>query len=93
MARVEAMTPIVGRPLRDRLWQILQVMLADRRQAWEMAADGTYRRPVEGGGDDAASVGTHETLMSLARAEAVVSAEELHLLRCGDDEGADRARA
>ena len=65
-------------------------MLADGRQAWEMAPDGTYHRPTTDGDDDSGSA-THETLMSLARADAVVGPEELHLLRCGDDEAGTAA--
>ena len=30
--------------LRERLWEILQIMLTDRRQAWELHADGSYQR-------------------------------------------------
>jgi polyphosphate kinase len=79
LARVEAVTPIDRRPLRERLWNVLQIMLNDRRQAWVMDGDGAYRqlRPAEGTED----VGTHQALMMLARAEAVVSPEELSWLR------------
>src|SRR5262249_32082508 len=38
--RVEAITPIEAPHLRRRLWQILQTMLADQRQAWDMHPDG-----------------------------------------------------
>ena len=34
--RVEAITPIEAPALRQRLWQILQTSLEDRRQAWDM---------------------------------------------------------
>jgi polyphosphate kinase len=65
--RVEAATPVEDRPLRERLWDILQASLADQRQAWDMQSDGTYRqaRP----GEDAtgpAAVGTHAWLMEMA---------------------------
>jgi len=40
--RVEAITPIEAPALRQRLWQILQTSLEDRRQAWDMRADGSY---------------------------------------------------
>ncbi|HSI33978.1 MAG: polyphosphate kinase 1 [Phycisphaerae bacterium] len=78
LARVEAIVPIARRPLRERLWGLLQILLSDRRQAWMMAADGSYAqaRP-ESDGD----LGTHVILMNLARHEAVVSPEELMLLR------------
>jgi polyphosphate kinase len=79
LARVEAVTPIDRRPLRERLWGILQIMLNDRRQAWEMDSEGAYRqlKPKEGEED----LGTHQTLMNLARQDAVVTPEELSFLR------------
>jgi polyphosphate kinase len=63
--RVEAVVPVEDRPLKERLWEILQVMHGDNRQAWDMHADGTYvqRRPAEG----EAERGTQQTLMSLTR--------------------------
>lgn len=47
LARVEISAPIEDRPLRETVWTILQVMLRDRRQAWDMQPDGAYvqRRP------------------------------------------------
>ncbi len=47
LARVEISAPIEDRPLREMVWTILQVMLHDRRQAWDMQPDGSYiqRRP------------------------------------------------
>jgi polyphosphate kinase len=79
LGRVEAVVPIDRRPNRERLWQVLQVMLDDRRQAWEMRPDGTYQRPTDTNGS--AGPGTHESLMTLTRTEAVISPEELCLLR------------
>ena len=76
--RVEAVVPIEPRPSRERPWRILNVMRRDRRQAWVMDADGAYRQLEPG---DDRDLGTHATLMNLARAEAVVSPEELDLLR------------
>ena len=63
--RVEAVSPVEDRPLRERLWQSLQVMLGDRRQAWEMDADGNYRQRLVA--DPALDVGTHRRLMALAQ--------------------------
>jgi polyphosphate kinase len=64
MARVEAVVPVTRKPLRERLWDILRIMLNDRRQAWDMHADGTYvqRMPT-----DPTAVGTQQALMALAR--------------------------
>ena len=72
-ARVEAVVPIERRPLRERLWDILRVMLTDQRQAWDMASDGTYtqRRPT-----DPTAQGTHQTLMALARQSVALKSAE-----------------
>ncbi len=75
-ARVEAVVPIERRSARERLWFILQTMLSDGRQAWDMDGDGTYTlRRVEG------DIGTQQTLMNLARHEAVITPEKLNVLR------------
>ena len=65
LARVEAITPIEQRSLREQCWRILTVMLEDRRQAWDMQPDGSYilRTP----DDPERDLGTHETLLRLAR--------------------------
>ncbi len=65
--RVEAAAPIRTRSLRARLWEILQVTLADRRNAWEMQPDGSYVQLFPGD-DDPTEEGTHATLMHLALA-------------------------
>jgi polyphosphate kinase len=64
--RVEAITPIEARPLRQRLWHILQTSLEDRRQAWDMHSDGSYtqRTPLEGPADAPEVVGTQAALMA-----------------------------
>lgn len=70
LARVEAVTPIESRPGRERCWDILQVMLRDGRQAWDMQSDGSYvqRSPAPGNaGKDADAVGTHTYLMQATR--------------------------
>jgi polyphosphate kinase len=67
--RVEAVVPVRPRALRERLWEVLQVQLEDRRNAWEMQPDGGYRR-LEAGPDasEVAREGTHVTLMKRTRA-------------------------
>jgi polyphosphate kinase len=66
--RVEAVTPVEAAPLRARLWEILDVMLRDHRQAWDMRPDGSYvqRKPVDGATGPEA-VGSQQTLMDLTR--------------------------
>ncbi len=73
-ARVEAITPIEDKRLRAYVINVLQTMLADQRQAWEMLPDGRYRKlspPTAESPDrpdkQAASDGTHEVLMEQAQ--------------------------
>lgn len=65
--RVEAATPILGRPERERLWEILQIGLHDRRQAWDMQPDGSYvRRSTDAmPAEHPDAIGTHQRLMAL----------------------------
>jgi polyphosphate kinase len=63
--RVEAITPIEQRHHRQYLWKVLEIMLADQRQAWDMRPDGSYaQRPGDDGKD---KTGTHKVLMKSAR--------------------------
>jgi polyphosphate kinase len=65
--RVEAAVPIMERRLRARLWEILEVCLADRRNAWEMRPDGSYSQLRPDDGDDRVGAeGTHTTMVRLA---------------------------
>jgi polyphosphate kinase len=68
--RVEAAVPICDRRLRARLWEILQVSLADRRNAWEMRPDGSYVQvlPDDDPDETRSSEGTHAVMMRLALA-------------------------
>jgi polyphosphate kinase len=68
--RVEAVAPVCPRPLRQWLWRILQIMLHDRRQAWDLGPDGSYVQRTPAAGDDKPgpeTQGTHATLMELTR--------------------------
>jgi polyphosphate kinase len=40
--RVEVVTPIEDVTARQRLWQNLELLLSDTRQAWDMQPDGKY---------------------------------------------------
>ena len=59
--RVEAITPVEAPKLTKELQDILDIMLADNRQAWDMDSEGvfTQRRPAKG----EAERGTHKMLM------------------------------
>jgi polyphosphate kinase len=79
--RVEAITPLEKRPLRERIWKMLEVYLADQRSAWDMQPDGTYieRRPREDT-PRLQAIGTQQVLMEWAdqtRGVAVSSSSEI----------------
>jgi polyphosphate kinase len=62
--RVEVITPIRDPDIAKDLQEILGIMLADNRQAWELQADGSYiqRRPCE----DCPETNSQKNLMSMA---------------------------
>ena len=62
--RVEAVAPVTDPDLTGRLQEVLDVMLADNQQAWELSEDGGWqrRRPAEG----ERPVATHRRLSELA---------------------------
>ncbi len=63
--RVEAVTPVDDPVLRERLRDVLDVMLRDDRRAWDLGADGVWRR-AEAVTTDPAGVDTFETMMARA---------------------------
>ena len=68
LARVETIAPIEDRKLRERIWEIFELMLNDRRQSWDMQSDGTYiqykpSQPIE-------EIGTQKRLMELTARRA-----------------------
>jgi len=71
--RVEVVTPVLAKEAKEKLWEILEVCLQDRRQSWMLQEDGTYLRLERGyaapgdGNDGPAALGTHAFLMELAR--------------------------
>ena len=62
--RVEVITPIEDPEISNDLQEILGIMLADNRQAWDLQADGSYiqRRPQFGSEDQS----TQQILMDMA---------------------------
>jgi polyphosphate kinase len=62
--RVEVVTPVTDPDLTGRLQEVLDVMLADNVQAWELGEDGGWQRrqPAEG----ERRVATHKVLCDLA---------------------------
>ena len=71
--RVECAAPIEGRRHRERLWEILQYHLTDRRQRWTMSPDGSYAptdsaaAPTGPDADAPEFAGTHQRLMRLTQ--------------------------
>jgi polyphosphate kinase len=66
--RVEVVTPVTAPGPKQRLWEILDICLRDRRQAWVLNSDGSYAQLCsEGAGEGPEAVGTHLTLMELTR--------------------------
>ncbi len=61
--RVEAAVPVEDPALQARLKEILDILLADNRQAWDLSPEGvwTQRRPAAGEPER----GTHQRLMDL----------------------------
>ena len=67
-SRIEVVTPVWAPPLKARLWEVLDICLRDRRQAWVMQNDGSYELCEDSEGvDGPETMGTHEVLMDLAR--------------------------
>ena len=62
--RVEVITPIKDPDIAKDLQEILGIMLADNRQAWDLQPDGSYiqRRPC----DDCPEANSQKTLMNMA---------------------------
>ena len=66
--RVEVVTPVLAREVKKKLWEILTIMLKDRRQAWQLREDRTYSRLQSAGGSEGPEAfGANATLMELAR--------------------------
>jgi polyphosphate kinase len=66
--RVEAAAPVADRGHRQRLWDILDVGLRDRRSAWVMCADGTYEQlQPQPDGEGPETIGSHAALIETTR--------------------------
>jgi len=72
--RVEVVAPILAKEGKEKLWEVLDILLRDCRQAWVLGADGTYTqlRPPDGA-EGPAALGTHRELMELARRRSEAS--------------------
>lgn len=77
LARIETMVPIERRDLKGRLWEIFDVILADRRQAWEMQPDGSYIQLKPRNADE--DVGSQQKLMELTKTRQMAAQREITL--------------
>lgn len=60
--RVELIVPIYDVKLKDKLWEFIEIILKDNRQAWILNQDGTYTQNVPAEGEE--ERGTHALLMN-----------------------------
>jgi polyphosphate kinase len=74
-ARIEACVPIEDLQLRQRLWEILNLMLTDRRQAWELQTDGSYIQYKPNSATE--EWGTQRRLMELTKSRNSVSSQDV----------------
>ena len=70
LGRVEVVTPVDDKSAKEKIWEALQVMLADRRLTWDMDGDGSYqmRMPRELGEE----MGCHDLLAEKARLKSLL---------------------
>jgi polyphosphate kinase len=69
--RIEVVTPVFAATPKQRLWEILDICLRDKREAWVLEPDGNYEQlRAEEGATGPEGRGTHQTLMDLTRARA-----------------------
>jgi polyphosphate kinase len=66
--RIEVVTPVEESKARQELETVLETLLADNVQAWELGPDGTWERARPGKGERIRA--THERLMKRARQRA-----------------------
>jgi polyphosphate kinase len=59
--RVELIVPIIDVRLKDKLWDFLEIILRDNRQAWTLRPDGSYIQKTPGEGE--AEIATHPEMM------------------------------
>ncbi len=65
--RVECITPIHEPSARARLREVLDIMLADQRQTWDLSTDGVYTQRKPDPSRPESAIGVHQRLMGLAR--------------------------
>jgi len=69
--RVEVATPVLAAESKQKLWEVLDICLRDRRQAWVLDLEGVYSQLRPGdGAEGREALGTDAELMELARRRA-----------------------
>jgi len=69
--RIEVVTPVFATGPKQRLWEVLDICLRDRREAWVLEPTGKYEQLMpKDGATGPEALGTHQTLMDLTRARA-----------------------
>ncbi len=73
--RVEAIVPILDTDIAKDLQEVLGIMLADNRQAWELQPDGSYvqRRP----GENCPESSSQQTFMAMALASVGINSNSM----------------
>ena len=69
--RVELITPILDQKLKDKLWEFINIILSDNRQAWYLKEDGSYVQKVPAQGEEERA--THQELMRVTIAREKVT--------------------
>ena len=79
--RVEVVAPVVAPALRQRLWEILEINLNDRRQAWMMTASGDYQRLEPGSRRARSCTRRHAVHLMRLRAAAALASDDNAVVR------------
>ena len=75
-SRIEVVAPVLARAARERLWEILDVTLRDRRQAWSLGPDGHYQQlQPDPEGDAVQNLGTQQALIELTKRRITPASE------------------
>ena len=64
--RIEVVTPVTSAVSKQRLAEVLEICLRDRRQSWVLGNDSQYHRVEPDAGAPEDALGTHRTLMDMA---------------------------
>lgn len=60
--RVELITPIYDPKLKEKLWEFIDIIVKDNRQAWVLNEDGSYTQSIPAEGEE--DRGTHAVMMA-----------------------------